>query len=131
MMVKRLKSAAMASLVGATLLAAPVAAQDNVAAANRADAQCLAISAILMGDDEATKANPDLLAGGMLMLGYYMGRVEGRSPNFDMTSLLADVVQNDLADETQIASLTERCMVELDGLSDRMSKSAEALEALN
>ncbi len=130
-MLKRLKSAAIASLVSATMIASPVAAQDNVAAANRADAQCLAISAMLIGDDETTNTDPNLLAGGMLMLGYYMGRIEGRSPSVDIAPLLADVVQKDLADESQITTLTERCMAELDGLSDRMTKGAEAIEKLN
>ena len=130
-MLKYVKSAAIVSLVSATLLASPVAAQENVAAANRADAQCMAISAMLIGGDETANTDPSLMAGGMLMLGYYMGRIEGRSPNIDITPLLSDVVQKDLVDDSQVATLTERCMAELDGLSDRMTKGAEALDNLN
>ena len=129
-MVKRLKSAAIASFVSATLLAAPVAAQDSVAAANRADAQCLAVSAMLMGSDDMENINADVMAGGMLMLGYFMGRIEGRSPNADLTGLLQDVVATDFADEAQVAAITDRCMTEVEGISTRLSNSASALEKM-
>jgi hypothetical protein len=125
-MLKRLKSAATAGLIAASLIAAPVAAQDDVAAANRADAQCLALFLTIFGVD-----NPEIDAeaqmGGTVLIGYFLGKIEARSPGADLESLMSDALVNDLADEAASTAAVERCSAEAMSMAERMTKAGASM----
>lgn len=101
--------------VSALSSAAPVAAQDaNFAPADRADLQCMALVAVMTGmsmeegveGEDATRLAG--LASGMM---YYLGRLEGRSPDTDWLAELGLFL-----DKTELADLdavSPRCGKEL------------------
>ncbi|HYC67025.1 hypothetical protein [Brevundimonas sp.] len=87
--------------------AAPAAAQD-LEPQNKADMQCFAALSWLGG--QVAEDSPEMagLTGGMM---YYLGRLEGRSPNTDWLRQLG--IYLDSVTEAELGSDLERCGNEL------------------
>lgn len=118
-MLKRAFSIATASLAAMSLLATPVIAQDDIAAANRADAQCLTIFLMAFGlEDSGLDAEAQM--GGTVLIGYYLGKLEARSPGFALEPMLMDVLTNDMVTEEQIEGIATRCGEDAKTMADRM-----------
>lgn len=87
--------------------AAPAVAQD-LEPQNKADMQCFAALAYLGGQLGADSPEMAGLAGGMM---YYLGRLEGRSPNINWLGQLETYLTS--VDEAELQSHLERCGSEL------------------
>ncbi|NJC41769.1 hypothetical protein GGQ87_002027 [Brevundimonas alba] len=105
------------ALISAAVLlsAAPAVAQElNLAPADRADLQCMALVAVMAGvameegGDESASVQMAGMSGGLM---YYLGRLEGRSPDVDwlaqLTAYLAKVEAEDFE------AFAPRCSKEL------------------
>lgn len=120
-----MKSWAAVLSTAALLCAGPVAAQNaDHAPANQADLQCMALVAVLAGlameegteqEDHATRMAG--LSGGMM---YYLGRLQGRSPDIDWLSELSLFLGK--AEFSDLDAVAPRCGKEL-------SETGEALIA--
>lgn len=104
-----------ALLSAAVLLSAvPAAAQDApVSAADRADLQCMALVAVMAGMamEEGEEAATTELAGMSGGLMYYLGRLEGRSPDVDWLEQLGAWL--DKAEPEDLDAVAPRCSKEL------------------
>lgn len=119
---------ALSGALALTLGAARVTAQSNdVTASNRADAQCLAVFTLIFSGDTASLPD-DAQSGGMVLIGYYLGRIEARTPDVDLSALLKDVVMTDMAEENAMDTIALRCASEAEVIADRMVKTGESLE---
>jgi len=108
----------LAALLGAAVLlsAAPAAAQDaRLAAADRADLQCMALVIVVAGlameeggDDESVATELAGMSGGVM---YYLGRLEGRSPGVDWLGELRAWLEK--IDFDELDAVAPRCGKEL------------------
>ena len=122
---------ATAAMGFALSVSAPAFAQNaNVNAANRADAQCLGVFTMLFAGDGMADMDAEAKAGGMVLVGYYLGRIEGRTPNIDMSALLQTVITEDLGADGAIDSIALRCASEAEAVANRMIATGEALQNL-
>jgi hypothetical protein len=98
------------------LSALPVAAQEaSLAAADRADLQCMALVAVMAGitmeeggDDDGAATRLAGMSGGLM---YYLGRLEGRSPDIDWLAQLTDYLEK--AEAEDFDAVAPRCSKEL------------------
>ena len=111
-----MKSLAVLLAAAGLLCAAPAAAQDaNLAPADLADLQCMALVAVMAGiameeggDGEATDAELAGMSGGLM---YYLGRLEGRSPGIDWLDQLVALL--DKIELEELDAVAPRCSKEL------------------
>lgn len=123
---KKAISFAAAGLATVSLLTSPVMAQDSVEAANRADAQCLAVFLTAFGlEDSGMDAEAQM--GSTVLIGYYLGKLEARSPGFAIEPVLMDVLINDMASEAQIEAIADRCSKDAMTIADRMTSVGESM----
>lgn len=127
-MMKRLMTFVAAGLVAFGVSASPLAAQTNVDAANRADAQCLAMF-LTAFSDENTEMDAEAKMGGTVLIGYYLGKLDARSPGFNLETLLVDVLTNDMATSAQIDAIADRCGKDAMNIADRMIDAGESMGA--
>jgi hypothetical protein len=81
---------ALAALAGTAAKAQDVApAASELAAANRKDIRCLAVSFAL-----ATSPDAKIKANGNAMIAYYLGRLDGRAPKLDVVKETRDEGRN-------------------------------------
>lgn len=119
-----LLSGALALAFGAT----PVAASSD--AENRADAQCLALFTMVFAGDDAQSMDESAQAGGMVLVGYYLGRLEQRTPDLNLSTLMTDVITVDLADASKMEDITTRCTAEAQSIAERLGETGAALTAI-
>lgn len=103
---------------GALLLATPAQAQD-VTPTERADVQCFAVSAHLLG-----QAGPESeIAGGLTaMMMYYLGRLEGRTPQKNWLAVIGDYAETATEDDLMLHA--QRCGEEMQAKGEAMSALA-------
>ena len=104
-------------------LALPLAAPADDFAVNEADLRCLAGMAVALGNAEGDTANA--LNLGMI---YYLGKIDGRTPDFDVE----DGIRRLLVDDPSGSSLAGelgRCGTELQKRGKDMIAIGEALQA--
>ena len=86
------------------------------------DMRCIMVVGILGG----TTTNPTMCDGAMMGLGYYIGRLKGRDPSFDLTGRLTA-----LAKGMKIADLTPdftRCGEEMKAIGLESQEVGRALQ---
>ncbi len=117
---KRLACIATAAALALTISSAPVhaASKKKIAAANRTDAQCLALFLTRYGGE--SKVDQDAKMGGVIVVGYYIGKIETRSPGIDLEPLLTDVLLNDFGNRAAPEAIVTRCTAEAVALGDRL-----------
>lgn len=106
--------AATLSLAATPAAVAPQAAAPALSAAETADLQCLAVSMVIggMSDDEAVKTG--LMAASM----FYLGRLEGRSPNVVWLDRLGDYLKT--VPPAEMQAQTQRCGTEIGEMGGRV-----------
>lgn len=88
------------------------------------DGECIAFYAMMVGDQPDDQPDPGLMA----ITGFFVGKVEGRHPGFDLTELLTlDLIARV---ETQKEKIAMRCAEEAMVMADSMMKAGEALQAM-
>lgn len=100
-----------------SLAAAPQAAPTPapaLSAADTADLQCLAVSMVVSGMAE----NEDVRTGLMAASTFYLGRLEGRTPNVVWLDRLSDYLKAAAPEEMQ--AQTQRCGTEIAAMGDRI-----------
>lgn len=113
--------AVLATNVALALSAAPASAQDPVLPINpedAADLQCVALAALIMGSDQelATQIAPALF--------YYLGRLEGRSPDVDWITRAAEYSEA-LTPQT-LPPIQQRCGGEMAAKGQELIAKGEA-----
>ncbi|MBW8305053.1 MAG: hypothetical protein K0M78_14250 [Brevundimonas sp.] len=111
-----MKRLATALSTAALFCAAPAAAQDApLAPADRADLQCIALIAVMVGlavergdNPESPSAELAGLSSGMM---FYLGRLEGRSPGTDWLEELGRYLEK--AEFEELDAVAPRCSKEL------------------
>jgi len=81
---------------------ATVANADPVSSRTTADAQCMVIGARLSASSDPQEKVP-----GQMILMYYLGRIDGRSPRVDLKSLLQNETHS--MKEADLKSAAARC----------------------
>ena len=125
-MMKRAMSVAAAGMAALSLVATPAVAHDSVEAANRADAQCLTLFLTAFGLDETNMSQEDKM-GGTVLIGYYLGKIEARTPGFALEPMLLDILTNDMATEAQIEGIATRCGEDAMVMAERMTSVGNSM----
>jgi hypothetical protein len=88
------------------------------------DGECIAFYAATVGElPEGEEPDPGLMA----ITGYFVGKVEGRNPSFDLTELLTvDLI---MRVETNKDRVAVRCAEEALVMAESMMKAGTALQA--
>jgi hypothetical protein len=81
---------------------ATTARADSVNTQTAADAQCMVIGARL-----SASSDPQQRVPGQMILMYYLGRIDGRSPHADLTGLIKSQTQK--MTESDLKSAAGRC----------------------
>lgn len=105
--------------VGALSLLAPIARADSPDTQTTADAQCMVVGARLSASPDPQEKGP-----GQMILMYYLGRIDGRSPKVDLKALLKNETQS--MKEPDLKSAAARCGKEFAARGEdivRISKS--------
>ena len=113
--------AALATSAALALVATTASAQDAALPSNPADAadmQCVALAAMIMGSDEALA--PQIAPAFF----YYLGRLEGRSPDVDWVTRAAEY-SGTLTPET-LAPVQQRCGAEMTAKGQDLVAKGEA-----
>jgi hypothetical protein len=104
---------------------AALPAQSPTAAARNNDLACLVVLGASVGAAPAAQ-RPTLIAGTR----YYVGRIEGREPAFDLTRGVVAIVPRDAAQGAAfIQRHAPRCQRELQRNEARMKAMSDALQA--
>lgn len=90
-----------------------------MAPADTADAQCLAVFAML-----ASGENADLQKAGSIGALYFTGKIVGRAPDADVEGMLRAVVADA---KKNSAAYLQRCGAELQKTGDKMTAAGNAL----
>lgn len=85
------------------------------------DGQCVAYYAAAIGASDAE--NPE--SGVMAILGYFVGKIEGRHPGFDLVELLTPAFVTDA--EKSWAAVGARCEVESARFGESLTAAGQAL----
>lgn len=116
-----MKTLMIAAVLALSTVAAPASAQTQNPQ-NMADMQCFASIAYLAGKSEADAIQIAGLTAGTM---YYLGRLEGRSPNVDWLQQLH--IYLNATDEAEIQSHLSRCGTELSAKGDALVAWGEAM----
>lgn len=100
--------------LAATLSLAAAPAPQAASAAETADLQCLAVAMIIGGMSEDESVKTGLMAASM----FYLGRLEGRSPNVVWLDRLTDYLKTSSPDQLQAQS--QRCGAEIGEFGGRI-----------
>jgi hypothetical protein len=107
-----------------SLAAAPQAAPAPAfSAAETADLQCLAVSMVIGGMSEDETVKTGLMAASM----FYLGRLEGRTPNVVWLDRLGDYLRT--ATPEQMQAQTQRCGTEIAEMGDRVQTWSSRIAA--
>ena len=120
------KLMAIAGAAAMTLGAAPAMAQ-SMDASTRADVQCLALFTMVFAGDETSTMDANAQSGGMVLIGYYLGRLEQRNPNFDLSASMTDVIMTDFADTANMETIAGRCATEAEAIAGRLTEAGSAM----
>lgn len=118
-----MRLAAVCSMVLVLCPAQVAWAAEDAAAANQADAACIAITAagLALNKDEA------LRPGLMSSIAYYIGRIRGRSPAYDLEAGIRAQLSR-LQNGAAVAEAT-RCSEELKTMGEEMTAIGRSLQA--
>lgn len=98
----------------------PAKATDSMNAQTTADAQCLVIGAQLSGSADPREKMP-----GQMILMYYLGRIDGRTPNADLKTLITSETRHmTVAD---VKSAASRCDREFSARGDEIVRIGKSL----
>lgn len=88
---------------------------------DRLDGQCVAYYANIIGTTDAEKPE----SGVMAILGYFVGKIEGRHPGFDLAELLtpAFVIES----EPSFTAIGARCDIEAGNLGSSLRAAGKVL----
>ena len=88
---------------------------------DRLDGQCVAYYATVIGASDSEKPE----SGVMAILGYFVGKIEGRHPGFDLVELLtpAFVIES----EPSFAAIGARCDIEAGNFGSSLRAAGKAL----
>lgn len=98
----------------------PTNAQDLTKAQTAADAQCMVIGARLSASSDPKEKMP-----GQMILMYYLGRIDGRTPDADLKELLTSETQNMSASD--VKSAASRCGKEFSARGDAIVQIGKTL----
>lgn len=101
-----MKSLVAAAAALSLTTAGPVLA--DVGAADRPDLECLAVVAIMAGQNQDNAEAQAGLAGGMM---YYLGKLEGRTPGVDWLAELTNLLKT--LELTDVQAAAPRCGQEM------------------
>lgn len=87
-----------------------------------ADAQCMVVGARL-----AASSDPQQRMPGQMILMYYLGRIDGRSPNADLETLIKNETQRMTISDLQNAA--SRCGKEFSARGDEVVRIGKSLAA--
>lgn len=104
----------LAALAATLSLAVAPQAAPALSAADTADLQCLAVSMVVSGMAENEDVRTGLMAASM----FYLGRLEGRSPNVVWLDRLSDYLKTAAPEEMQ--TQTQRCGTEIAAMGGRV-----------
>jgi hypothetical protein len=86
------------------------------------DGQCVAFYAADLGNSDSENPDPGLMA----LVGYFVGKIEGRNPGFDLIALLSpEFMTNAQLSWTAIGA---RCAVEGAKFGESLTSAGETLE---
>jgi len=97
-----------------------VARADTANTRTVADAQCLVVGARL-----SASSDPQQRVPGQMILMYYLGRIDGRSPNTDLEALIKTETQKMTASELQSAA--GRCGKEFSARGEEIVRIGKSL----
>jgi len=105
------------SLIAASLATAPVAAAD------KADLRCIALFAMMAGDDAEEKAG---MTGAIM---YYIGRIEGRGSGLDLDRSLGLAIDELVASGDAVEAEAKRCGGEMVIKGEEIQRIGAAIPA--
>lgn len=87
------------------------------------DTQCLAVAGLMLND-----SGSGLSEAGLIGAMFYMGKLFGRDPNYDMVAAMKPVVET--MTEASVKTVAAECSAELALRSKQMAEAGAALKAL-
>lgn len=105
-------------------ISTPLLAAKKWSAQDIADGECVAYYSVLLG--EADSKEPDTAA--VARTTYFVGKVEGRRPGYDLKALMLDTKIFDTFDAKRTA-IGSRCDREATKAAENMLKAGEAMQA--
>lgn len=106
--------------VGGFFVLTTIARADPANRQTVADAQCMVIGARL-----SASSDPQQKVPGQMILMYYLGRIDGRSPNADLQRLIKDQMQKMTTSDIQNAA--SRCGKEFAARGDDIVRIGKSL----
>ena len=97
-----------AGLAGALVLTTGAAQAQEISAADQQDMQCFALVAAQAGVGEQS---PEMMAGLATAMMFYLGRMEGRSPDTDWLARIETYLRS--SEIEKLSTHSERCAAEL------------------
>lgn len=104
----------------ASVMLATVARADSANTQTTADAECMVVGAQL-----SASSDPHQKVPGQMILMYYLGRIDGRSPNTDLKSLLKNETQKMTTSALQSAA--SRCGKEFSARGEAIVQIGKSL----
>lgn len=104
----------------ASCMLATVARADSATTQTTADAECMVVGAQL-----SASSDPQQKVPGQMILMYYLGRIDGRSPNTDLRSLLKNETQK--MSTSKLQSAASRCGKEFSARGEAIVQIGKSL----